>query len=99
MVDAFVCHCKRKEEMQNRNRNFLVLRPGIFEIIPQEEYSEMADEFVRACRESAGARRNEWAKAHFSFAANSFIHGLESGANSRHGTAGCRFARPQCRGN
>ncbi len=30
----------------------------------------MADEFVRACRESAGARRNEWAKAHFSFAAN-----------------------------
>jgi ribosome maturation factor RimP len=25
------------------------------------------------CRESAGARRNEWAKAHFSFAANSFV--------------------------
>jgi len=46
--------------------------PGMFEIAPEEEYPEIADEFVRAFRESAGARRNEWAKAHFSFATNSF---------------------------
>jgi hypothetical protein len=44
----------------------------MFEITPEEEYSEIADEFVRAHRESAEARRNEWAKAHFSFATNSF---------------------------
>jgi len=45
----------------------------MFEITPEEEYPEIADEFVRACRERAEARRNEWAKAHFSFAANSFV--------------------------
>jgi hypothetical protein len=51
MVDAFACHCKRRVAVLPETVGFVLPGSGMFEIRQEEEYPEIADEFVRACRE------------------------------------------------
>jgi hypothetical protein len=87
MVDAFARDCKRldydprpdpdaRSLLDSGHVRHSRFRLSMFEIAKEEEYPEIADEFVRACRESSGRGGMSGRKPTFLLLQNSSVSWL-----------------------